>query len=156
MGSIMKFVLAFTSGAMLTANLAIADPTGPTTQNALATDVSIARALQANDTTALRRLLASDWIVISARGGWVGRDEILRAINAGIWTHTMVVISKPRARVHGTTALVTERAVVSGMSGHKPYVKVQECQTDVLVWNDGGWVSELLHESYSKLSSSNC
>lgn len=156
MRSIMKFLLAFTSGVVLTAGLAVADPTGPTTQSALAADESIAHALQANDTTTLRRLLASDWIVVSARGGWVGRDEILQAIKAGVWTHTMVVISQPRARIYGTTALVTERAVVSGMSGHKPYVNVQECQTDVLVWNDGSWVSELLHESFSNRPSSNC
>gem|GEM_PF-6250177 len=42
------------------------------------------------------------------------------------------------------------------MSRHKPYVNVRECQTDVLVWKDGRWVSELLHESFSKSASSNC
>jgi hypothetical protein len=152
----MKFILAFTSCSVLTAGLASAGPAEPTAHNALATDESIAHALQANDTTALRRLLASDWIVVSARGGWVGRADILQAIDAGVWTHTMVVISKPRVRVYGTTALVTERAVVSGMSGHKPYVNVRECQTDVLSWKDGGWVSELLHESFSDVASSNC
>ncbi len=55
----------------------------------------------------------------------------------------MAVTSKPRVRIYGTTALVTEHAAVSGMSMHKPYVNVQECQTDVLVWKDNGWVSEL-------------
>jgi hypothetical protein len=112
--------------------------------------------LVANDTTTLRHLLASDWIVVSANGSWVGRDDILEAIKAGIWTHTMVATSKPRVRIYGTTALVTERAVVSGISRHKPYVNVRECQTDVLVWKDGRWVSELLHESFSKSASSNC
>jgi hypothetical protein len=141
---------------VLAAGLAVAGTTAPTAQSALATDESISRALQSNDTSTLRRLLASDWIVISARGGWDGRDDILQAINAGIWTHTMAVTSKPRVRIYGTTALVTEHAAVSGMSRHKPYVNIQECQTDVLVWKGDGWVSELLHESYSKVPSSNC
>jgi hypothetical protein len=156
MRSITKLVLALAIGAALSAGSAIAETTGPTAQGALVADESISHALLLNDATTLRRLLASDWIVVSARGGWDGRDDILQAIKAGIWTHTMVETSKPRVRIYGTTALVTERAAVSGMTRHKPYVNVQECQTDVLVWKGNGWVSELLHESYSKVPSSNC
>lgn len=156
MRNITKFILTFTSAAVLTTGFAMADTASPTAESALATEESIAHALQANDTTALDRLLASDWIVVSARGGWVGRDDIIQAIKTGLWTHTMVVISEPRVRIYGTTAVVTEHAAVSGMSGHKPYVNVQECQTDVLVWKDGGWVSELLHETFSTVPSSNC
>lgn len=155
MRSITKTFLAFASVVALSAGIGIAATTGPTEQSALAFDESISRALQANDTTALRQLLASDWIVVSAKGTWVGRDEILEAIRAGIWTHTSVVTSLPRVRIYGTTALVTERAQVSGMSHNKPY-DVQECQTDVLVWKDGGWTSELLHESFSQVTPSNC
>lgn len=153
--AVMKLILAFTIAAVLTVGFAIADTAGPTAESALAFDESISRALQANDTTALRPLLASDWIVVSANGGWDGRDDILQAIQAGIWTHTKVVTSMPRVRLYGTTALVTERAAVSGISHKKPY-DVLECQTDVLVWKDGGWTSELLHESFSKVPSSNC
>jgi hypothetical protein len=156
MRNLAKSILACTIGAVLSAGLAIASTTAPTTRGALATDETISHALRTNDTTILRRLLASDWIVVSARGGWAGRDDILQAIKAGVWTHTMAVTSKPRVRIYGTTALVTEHAAVSGMSMHKPYVNVQECQTDVLVWKGNGWVSELLHESYSKDPSSNC
>lgn len=155
MRSISKFICAVTGGAVLTAGIAAAQPTGPTAQSALAADQSISQALQANDTTVLHRLLAGDWIVVSAKGGMVGRDDILEAIKTGIWTHTMVTTSNPRVRIYGTTALVTEHAAVSGMSMHKPYVNVQECQTDVLVWKSGAWVSELLHESFSK-GASNC
>jgi hypothetical protein len=151
-----KSIIAFTIGAVLSVGLAVAGTAAPTAQGALAADGTISYALQTNDTTTLRRLLASDWIVVSARGGWAGRDDILQAIKAGVWTHTMAVTSKPRVRMYGTTAVVTEHATVSGMSMHKPYVNVQECQTDVLVWKGNGWVSELLHESYSKVPSSNC
>jgi ketosteroid isomerase-like protein len=149
-------LLATICGAVLSAGPAAAGPTNATAQGALATDAAISHALQSNDATTLHGLLASDWIVVSARGGWDGRDDILRAVKTGVWTHTMAVTSKPRVRVYGTTAVVTEHAAVSGMSMHKPYVNVQECQTDVLVWKGNGWVSELLHESYSKDPSSNC
>ena len=153
---IIKSILALTIGAALTAGVASADATGPTEQSALAADDSISHALLANDTSALRSLLAGDWIVVTAQGGYDGRDDILKAIDTGVWTHTQVTTSGPRVKIYGTTALVTEHATVSGMSHGKPYTNIQECQTDVLVWRDGGWVSELLHESYSTREKTNC
>jgi hypothetical protein len=149
-------MLATICGAMISARPASAGTTAPTAENALATDAAIARALQSNDATTLHGLLASDWIVVSARGGWNGRDAVLQAIKAGVWTHSLATTSKPRVRIYRTTALVTEHAAVSGTFMRKPYENVQECQTDVLVWKGNGWVSELLHESYSKDPSSNC
>jgi hypothetical protein len=156
MQSLTKCMLTTICGAVLSASPAAAGSAAPTAQSALATDAAIARALQANDATTLHGLLASDWIVVSARGGWVGRDDVLQAIKAGVWTHSLATTSRPRVRIYGTTALVTEHAVVSGTFMHKPYENVRECQTDVLVWTGAGWVSELLHESYSKSASSNC
>jgi len=156
MWRITKSIIALTIGTVLTAAVAVADATGPTEQSALAADDSISHALLTNDTKALRSLLAEDWIVVSAKGGYDGRDDILKAIDDGIWTHTQVTTSSPRVRIYGTTALVTEHATVSGMSHGKPYTNIQECQTDVLVWKDGAWVSELLHESFSTLTNTNC
>jgi hypothetical protein len=156
MQGLTKCMLATICGAVLSAGPASAGNAVPTAENALATDAAIARALQANDATTLHGLLAGDWIVVSARGGWNGRDDVLQAIKAGVWTHSLATTSRPRVRIYGTTALVTEHAAVSGTFMHKPYENVQECQTDVLVWKGAGWVSELLHESYSKNPSSNC
>ncbi len=156
MRQITKYIIALTIGGALTAAVAIAGATGPTQQSALAADESISHALLANDTKALRGLLAPDWIIVSAKGGYDGRDDILKAIDDGVWTHTQATTSSPRVRIYGTTALVTEHATVSGMSHGKPYTNIQECQTDVLVWKDGAWVSELLHESYSTREKTNC
>jgi ketosteroid isomerase-like protein len=153
---ITRSIIALATSAAFTAGLAIADTTGPTEQSALAADDSISRALQANDTATLRNLLDSDWIVVTAQGGYSGRDDLLKAIDDKQFTHTLVATSNPRVRVYGDTALVTEHATVSGMLGEKPYTNVQECQTDVLVWKDGAWVSELLHESYSTRPKTNC
>jgi Domain of unknown function (DUF4440) len=154
--SLTKCVLATICGIVLSVSLAAAATAAPTAQSAVATDAAISRALQSNDTTTLHGLLASDWIVVSARGGWNGRDDVLQAVKAGVWTHSLATTSRPRVRIYGTTALVTEHAAVSGTFMHKPYENVQECQTDVLVWKGNGWVSELLHESFSKDPSSNC
>jgi len=151
-----KCMLVTVWGAALSAGPASAGSAMPTAENALATDAAISRALQANDATTLHGLLASDWIVVSARGGWNGRDDVLQAIKSGVWTHSLATTSKPRVRVYGATAVVTEHATVSGTFMHKPYDNVQECQTDVLVWKGSSWVSELLHETYSKRPSSNC
>jgi len=156
MWRITKSIIALTISAGLSAAAAIADATGPTAQSALAADESISRALLANDTKTLRSLLAADWIVVSAKGGYDGRDDILQAIDAGVWTHTTLTTSSPRVRIYGTTALVTEHATVGGMSHGKLYTNIQECQTDVLVWKDGRWISELLHESYSTRAKTNC
>jgi ketosteroid isomerase-like protein len=149
-------IIVLAASAALTAAVAIADTTGPTQQSALAADESISHALLANDTKTLRGLLADDWIVVTAQGGYDGRDDVLQAIDTGVWTHTLLTTSDPRVRVYGDTALVTEHATVSGMSHGKPYTNIQECQTDVLVWKDGAWVSELLHESFSTRAKTNC
>lgn len=151
-----KSNIALLCALALTPGLALADTTGPTEQSALAADDSITRALQANDTTTLRTLLAPDWIVISAQGGYGGRDDVLKEIDTGAFTHTLATTSGQRVKIYGDTALVTEHATVSGMIGGKPYTNVQECQTDVLVWKDGAWVSELLHETYSTRKVTNC
>ncbi len=132
-----------------------ASPEALTVQSALTTEERISSALQANDTSALRELLAPDWIVISAYGGRTSRGDILEAIKTGIWIHTKVAISNPRIRIYGRVALVTTHASESGISMHKPYSDVQECQTDVLYWKNGAWKSELLHESFNK-APSNC
>lgn len=156
MWPITKPIIGLAVSAALMTAFAIAAGSGPTEQSALAADDNISHALLANDTKTLRGLLADDWIVVSAQGGYDGRDDILKAIDAGVWTHTQVTTSSPRVKLYGTTALVTEHATVSGMSHGKPYTNIQECQTDVLVWKDGGWVSELLHESYSTREKTNC
>jgi|GEM_PF-5868868 hypothetical protein len=68
MPSITKFSCSLIITAMLTAGIAVAATDAPTAQNALAADYRISQALLANDTTTLRHLLGSDWIVVSANG----------------------------------------------------------------------------------------
>jgi ketosteroid isomerase-like protein len=142
-----RFVMALSAAVCCSIVFANAAGIEPNEQNALAAEDAITTALRHNDARALKHLLAADWIVVSADGGRAGRSDVLEAIEAGYFTRKMLVISNSRVRVYGDTAVVTSHAATSGLLMHKPFNDVQECQTDVLVWKSGSWVSELLHET---------
>jgi hypothetical protein len=130
----------------LTCSTARADP-APTADSAMAFEHNLAKALVDNDPAALSRLLASDWVVVSARGGIADRDAVIDAVRKGLWVHKTVDISEPRVRIYGDNAVVTYRLANVGILGGKPF-NVQERETDVLVWNGGVWKAVLSHESF--------
>jgi hypothetical protein len=142
-----NFVAAAAIALFAVASSAARADTGPTTDSAMAFEHNLAKALVDNDPNALGRLLASDWIVISARGGVADRDAVIDAVRKGLWVHKTVDISDPRVRIYGNTAVATYRLANVGILGGKPF-NVQERETDVLVWNGGEWKAVLSHESY--------
>jgi ketosteroid isomerase-like protein len=91
-------------------------------------------------------LLAADWIVISAYGGVSERGGFLEAIKSGQFTRKSMDLSEPRVKIYGNTAVVTTQLKTSGTIGGRDF-DVDERQTDVLIWSDGGWKSVLLHET---------
>ncbi|MGA9273459.1 MAG: nuclear transport factor 2 family protein [Candidatus Cybelea sp.] len=127
--------------------------TGPTATSALSTDTAVNQALLTGDAGALKALLADDWIVVSGFGSIADKNGFIDFIRKSGARKTMI-LSEPRVRLYGDTALVTTHLDAVG-----PFVKevngklvrkcfaVKERQTDVLVWNDGGWKSVLLHET---------
>jgi hypothetical protein len=127
--------------------------TGPTATSALSTDEAINQALLTGNADALKALLADDWIVVSGFGGVADKNGFVDFIRKSGARRTMI-LSEPRVRLYGDTALVTTHLDAVG-----PFVKevngklvrkcfaVKERQTDVLVWKDGGWKSVLLHET---------
>jgi hypothetical protein len=127
--------------------------TGPTATSALSTDEAINQALLKGDADALKSLLADDWIVVSGFGSVADKNGFIDFIRKSGARKTMI-LSEPRVRLYGDTALVTTHLDAVG-----PFVKevngkiirkcfaVKERQTDVLVWKDGGWNSVLLHET---------
>ncbi|HEV3326164.1 MAG TPA: nuclear transport factor 2 family protein [Puia sp.] len=119
---------------------------GPTTENALAMERQVNQALLTNDAAALGRLLADDWVVISAYGAVADRAGFLDAIRSGQFTRKTMDLSDPRVRIYGNTAVVTTQLKTSGTLAGKDF-DVAERQTDVLIWSDGGWKSVLLHET---------
>lgn len=119
---------------------------GPTAENALAAEKQVNQALLTSDAGALGRLLADDWIVVSAFGSVAERGPFIAAIKSGQFTRRTMDLSEPRVKIYGHTAVVTTQLKTSGTIGGKDF-DVVERQTDVLVWTDGAWKSVLLHET---------
>ena len=119
----------------------------PTADSALAFEQNLSKALVDNDPDALARLLASDWVVISARGSIANRDGVIDAVRKRLWVHTTVDVSEPRVRIYGNTAVVTYRLKNAGILGGKSF-NVHERETDVLVWDGSVWKAVLSHESF--------
>ena len=120
---------------------------GPTAENALAADDELSRAIQDNDTTGIARMLDKDWAVIATTGGiGEGPSTFPDGIKSGHLTRKTFSTSEPRVRLHGNTAVVTTKVETSGVLQGKPF-DVQERQTDVWCWEDGGWKCILTHET---------
>jgi hypothetical protein len=126
---------------------------GPTAKSALSTDEAINQAMLTSDTGALKTLLADGWVVVSGFGGIADKSGFIEFIREG-GPRKKMILSEPRVRIYGDTALVTTHLSAAG-----PFVKevngklvrncfdVKERQTDVLVWKNGAWRSVLLHET---------
>lgn len=119
---------------------------GPTEENALAAEQEVASALLANDADAIGRLLTDDWVVIGTDGGIADRAGFLAVIKSGDFTRKTLSLSNPRVRIYGNVAVVTTQVKTSGTFMGKPF-DLPECQTDLLLWQDGGWKSVLTHET---------
>ncbi len=130
----------------LAGSTAFADQ-APTTGSAMTFEHNLAKAFVDNDPSALGPLLASDWVVVSARGGMADRDSVIDAVRKRLWVHKNMDISEPRVRIYGNTAVVTYRLANAGIFGGKPF-NVQERETDVLLWNGSAWKAVLSHESF--------
>jgi len=122
----------------------------PTTENVMAAEEDLARAMRENDADGIARWLSDDWAVISGKGGLgEGKSIFPEGIRQGYLTRKTFEISEPRVRLYGNVALVTTKLKTSGMFGGKPF-DVVERQTDVFVWKDGGWKCVLTHETIEK------
>jgi hypothetical protein len=125
----------------------------PTAASASRTDEAINQALLTGNADALKALLADDWIVVSGFGSIADKNGFIDFIRKS-GPRRRMILSEPRVRLYGETALVTTHLDAAG-----PFVKevngklvrkcfaVKERQTDVLVWKNGGWQSVLLHET---------
>jgi len=121
---------------------------------ALTTEEAINQAFLTSDADALEALLADGWIVVSGFGGIAERKPFIAYVREGGFTRKKMLLTEPRVRLYGTTALVTTHLNASGRSLLEANGKtvshcfdVDERQTDVLVWKNGAWKSVLLHET---------
>jgi ketosteroid isomerase-like protein len=120
---------------------------GPTMENALAADQELARVLQDNDATGIVRLLDKDWAVVTSNGD-VGEGPSIfpSGIKSGNRTLKTMSLSEPRVRLYGNIALVTTKVKLAGMFQGKAF-DIQERQTDVWRWKNGGWKCVLTQEA---------
>jgi ketosteroid isomerase-like protein len=138
-----------------------AKPTGgPTTENALAAEKELGQAMRTNDPTGFCSLLDPDWAVVTGNGDIgegdaMGDGKMKKAICAAIKDGTFTRktydqdLANARVRVYGDFATVTFKLSVSGSFNHQAF-SVNEVQTDVLKWEDGGWKCVLTHETNVK------
>ena len=119
----------------------------PTTENALAADQELARALQTNDTAGIFRMLDKDWAVIPSNGDVDEGPSIFPSgIRSGFRVLKTMSLSEPRVRLYGNIALVTTKVELAGVLGGKVF-DIHERQTDVWRWKNGGWKCVLTQEA---------
>ena len=120
---------------------------GPTAASALIADQELARALQANDTVGIYRMLDKDWAVIPSNGSVLeGPSVFPSGIRTGYRTLKTMTLSEPRVRLYGNIALVTAKVGLAGVIGGKAF-DIHERQTDVWCWKNGGWKCILTQEA---------
>jgi ketosteroid isomerase-like protein len=140
------------SGFLLIAAAAGPSKDGPTQKNALEAEKELGQAMRTNDADGFCRLLDPDWAVVSGFGdlgdGAGKRSSVCAAIKAGTFTRKTydMDLANARVRVYGNFATVTFKLSLSGALNHKDF-SVEEVQTDVLKWEDGGWKCVLTHET---------
>jgi len=82
------------------------------------------------DIPALGALLADDYTAITADGALQSKEQALDSLRSGVTHFTAITISDRKVRFYGTTALVTCKAMVSGVhagadiSGNYRYTRV--------------------------------
>ena len=74
-------------------------------------------AIMKANTTQMDKLLADDYLAITASGTLQTKDQALATLRAGRMRFTTLDISDRKVRFYGTTALVTSLAVVQGSTG---------------------------------------
>jgi ketosteroid isomerase-like protein len=120
--------------------------TGPSSDNAIAAERQIVKALLDNDANAVSQLLADDWTVTSTHGKIADRDAFLGVIKSGQFIRKTLDLSEVTARIYGNVAVVTSKVRTSGIIFGKNF-DVPEQETDVLVWRKGSWKCVLTHET---------
>ena len=97
-----------------------------------------AEAIVSNDAERIAGYMADEWVMVSETGV-SPRHEFLAVVASGALTHSaMDIVSEPRVRVHGDTALVTARVTNTAHFGGRRF-DADEWTTDVFVRRDGRW-----------------
>ncbi|MGP3684531.1 nuclear transport factor 2 family protein [Streptomyces sp. IBSNAI002] len=103
-----------------------------------------AAAIVSNDAARIAGFMADDWAIVSD-SGISTKEQFLAFVESGELTHSaMDLISPPRIRVHGDTAVFTARATNTAHYAGRRF-DADEWTTDVFVRRDGRWLCVLSH-----------
>ncbi len=103
-----------------------------------------AEAIAKNESEAIERFVADDWIIIDPDGGVVNRARFFEAIKSGALMHDMMESEDFRVRVYGDSAVVIGVTRTKGKFMGQEF-STQERATDVFVKRDGRWQCVLTH-----------
>lgn len=113
-------------------------------EEVLKLEKEFSQAIVKNDTEAVGRFLADDWIIIDPDGGIIDRATFLGVMKSGALTHEMMESDDARVRIYGNTAIVTALTTTKGKFKGQAFT-TQERATDVFVKQNGRWECALSH-----------
>lgn len=101
-----------------------------------------AAAIVANDAARIAAFMAPEWVMVSG-SGISTRAHFLALVASGELTHSaMDLVSQPRVRVYGGTAVLTGRVTNTAHHLGRRH-EADEWTTDVFVHRDGAWLCVL-------------
>ena len=142
------WVCTFTAGMAMSA--AAKDPKAdprPTAEGVTAAEERLVKALQENDVDGMLAYLSDGWAVVTGFGDVVEGSYIFpEGIRTGTRTLTRFDTSELRVRVFGSSAVMTFKLHLAGVTGGKAF-DVMERESDAWAWEDGKWKCVLSHET---------
>lgn len=125
-----------------------ASPNGPENDAAHAQLVAVAEdwsaAIVSNDAARIAHFMTDEWVIVS-ESGVSPREHFLSVVESGELTHSaMDVVSEPRVRIYGDTAVLTARVTNTAHHLGRRF-DADEWTTDVFVKRDGRWLCALSH-----------
>jgi ketosteroid isomerase-like protein len=95
-------------------------------------------AIARNDSEAIERFMAEDWVIIGPEGNLIDRARFLGVIKSGDLTHESMESEDWRVRVYDDTVVVTAQAKSRGAYKGQAF-STHERSTSVFVRKDGRW-----------------
>ncbi|MGW7431996.1 nuclear transport factor 2 family protein [Streptomyces sp. NPDC054861] len=119
-------------------------PDAPTEARFIALAEEWAEAITSDDADRMGAFMADEWVIVS-ESGIATKEQFLSFVSSGDLTHSaMDLISPPRVRVYGDTAVFTGRVTNTAHYRGERH-DADEWTTDVFVRRDGRWRCVLSH-----------
>ena len=103
-------------------------------------------ALQRNDVAAIERIVADDYIITTAEGFVLNKEQDTEPLKSGEVTFKSATTEDVKVRIFGETAVVTGIARFKGIYRTKPFT-TNERFTDVYVKRRQGWQPVAAHST---------